>query len=124
MALITGARDIKLDSDTKDLVIENGDLVLVSGVDALEQDIRLQLGFFQGEWFLDESVGVPYYQSILVKNPNLIGIKELFRAKLLSIPGVDEVLSLNLTYTNATRTLEVVWKVNTALGELSGTTIL
>jgi hypothetical protein len=119
MALIVDAQDLKLDPDTGDLVIADGDLVLVSGIDAVAQLIRGYLLLFRGEWFLDESAGIPYFEDILVKNPNLSAIREIFRQTLLEVPGVLSVESLSLEL-SAERTLSVDWKVDTDLGELTG----
>jgi hypothetical protein len=119
MALIVDAQDLKLDPDTEDLVIADGDLVLVSGIDAVAQLIRGYLLLFRGEWFLDESAGILYFEDILVKNPNLSAIREIFRQTLLEVPGVLSVESLSLEL-SAERTLSVDWKVDTDLGELTG----
>lgn len=120
MSIPTGARDLKLDPITGDLVVTDGDLVFVSGVDSILQDIRLALGFFLGEWFLDETEGIPYFQKILgVKNPDLLAIREIYRQRLLAVPGVLDVLSCVVTPA-AARTLKINWKVSTDLGELTG----
>jgi hypothetical protein len=119
MALIVDAHVLLLDPDTGDLVIADGDLVLVSGIDAVAQLIQSYLLLFRGEWFLDESAGIPYFEDILVKNPNLSAIREIFRQTLLEVPGVLSVESLSLEL-SAERTLSVDWKVDTDLGELTG----
>lgn len=121
MALITDARDLKIDKDTGDLVIENGDLVQVSGIDAIAQAVRQHLSFFKGEWFLDEEEGLPYFEEVLVKNPNLAAIQDVFRKEILSIAGILEVQSLTLAYVGATRTLKVSFRASTDLGELTQT---
>lgn len=119
MSLLLNAKDLKLDSVTGDLVIENGDLVLVADADALTQTIRTELQLFQGEWFLDESAGMPYYQSILVKNPSLSAVREIFRKKILSIPGVNALLSIALQFDGATRALSVSFRVDSDFGALA-----
>jgi hypothetical protein len=121
VSLTPGARDLKIDPLTGDLVIENGDLAQVSGTDAILQSIRTRLGFFLGEWFLDEAQGIPYFESILVKNPNFPAVRELLRRALLETPGVLEVTSLRLRFTSSTRLLAVSFRVSTDLGELAQT---
>ena len=54
--------DLKLDTTTHDLVIENYDLVLVDGIDLVRQAIKQRLLLVSEEWFLDDTIGVPWYQ--------------------------------------------------------------
>lgn len=117
----TGARDLQIDSLTGDLVITDGDFAWVTGIDAIEQDIRLSLSLFQEEWFLDLTAGVPYHQKILgQKPPRLLAIREIFRQQLLAVPGVLEVLALDVAFAANTRTLSVAWRVSTDEGDLTG----
>jgi hypothetical protein len=119
LALLAGARDLKIDPLSGDLVIEDGDLALIAGSGAILQSVRTRLGFFFGEWFLDEEVGIPYFESVLVKSPSFVGIRELFRKELLETPGVDEVSLLALRFTSAERKLAVTFRVSTDLGEFA-----
>ena len=60
--------DIKVDLNTHDLVIEDGDLILLnSEAEVSRQTLKINLLFFQGEWFLDLDYGIPYIQRILTK---------------------------------------------------------
>lgn len=115
----TVARDLQLDSLTGDLVVTSGDLVLVSDQDAIAQDLRMALRFFAGEWFADQSAGVPYFDQVLVKNPDTTQLRGVFRDAILARPGVKDLLSLELTLDAALRSLSVAFKVDTDLGELS-----
>ena len=91
------APDLLLDDDTWDLVLENGDLVVSSGDDAVRQAIYKRLRFFAGEWWADESVGVPYWSDILGKKaPNLPAIREIFRQTIAGTPGVASVDTIKL----------------------------
>lgn len=106
--------------DDGDLVVRNGDLALAADFVGIRQAIDLTLGFFLGEWFLDESVGIPYYEEILIKNPSLVAVREIFRLALESVAGVREVLALDVGY-DGSRIARVPWSVSTDLGELSST---
>ena len=108
--------DLLLDSDG-DLDITGGNLTLTSGIDAVVQRLRLSLRFFRGEWFLDRRVGVPYFERILVKGPNIPAITTLFRDAVLADPEVTEVLGLELDFAAAARTLAVSFTARTTLGE-------
>jgi hypothetical protein len=85
----------------KDLKVVNGDLVLTSdadasGTDPVQQNILQRLGMCLGEWFLDNTQGVPWFQQILVKNPNQASIDAIVRNTILGTPGVTQLLSYSL----------------------------
>lgn len=93
--------------DDGDLDTSTGDLVLLSDVDAVRQDVDIRLQFFRGEWFLNLDEGIPYYEEVLVKNPKLGAIKSIFIDAILSTPLVSAVNDLVLEYDAVLRTLAV-----------------
>lgn len=103
--------DLSLTDDLSGLLIKNGDLVLTTNSDAVKQHVTQRLRMFTGEWFLNLSEGVPYFQNILVKNPNPDIVDSLLKDTILSTPGVDELLSFNLDYDAALRTLIVDFSI-------------
>lgn len=103
--------DIALTDDGLNLKITNGDLVLTSQGDAVRQHLLQRLRTFRGEWFLDLSEGVPYYQDILVKNPNPDVVDGVLKEVILTTPGVDELLTFELDYDQATRRLTLDFSV-------------
>lgn len=115
-------RALKLDADNN-LVRVAGRLVIAEDGDSIVQAIRLSLSIFKAEWFLDENEGLPYWEEILVKNPNTAQIQRLFLDRISAIPGVDTVDSLVLDFDRVNRALTVTFKVSTDLTELpiSGT---
>lgn len=110
--------DIALDKDG-DLLIANYDLALVSGIDAIAQEIKIKLQWFLGEWFLDLSAGVPYWQDILIKNPNLVDIDNLLRAMIVETRGVIDLLFFKYDLDNRTRALKINFEANTDKGLLT-----
>ena len=74
-----------------------------------------------GEWFLDLDYGLPYFEQILVKNPNLPSVQDIFRRAILSVKGVSSVERITLSLDTTQRTLSVSWVVLTDLGLLVGT---
>ena len=62
--------DLKLDND-HDLFVTNQDLTLTTLDNEVVQDLSIRLQFILNEWFLDNSVGVPYPQTIFEKGTNL-----------------------------------------------------
>lgn len=114
-------RNLAIDANGE-LVLKNGNLVLASDGDAIKQAIQVQLNTFLGEWFLDDptnpKVGVPYFQSVLVKNPNPDLLRKTFYDAILAVRGVVAVVELDLQFKSATRTLIVVWRAMTDAGQL------
>lgn len=98
--------DLALD-DSGDLDLTGGELRLVSGVEAVRQHIRIRLRTVLGEWFLDQRIGVPYFEHILVKNPNPVLVRSIIRETILGTPGVSSVSRLEFELDRVTRKLTV-----------------
>ena len=109
--------DFALDSGG-DMYADALGLVLTGDAPGIRQQTQLRLGFFRGEWFLDENRGIPWFESVLVKNPDLVEVQDIFRTSILSVRGVREIQFLNLTYTGR-RQAALDFKTNTDEGELS-----
>lgn len=99
--------DLQLSTLDDDLDLTGEKLSIVDGDDAIIQHLLVRLRFFKGEWFLDERVGVPYYDTILVKNPDFIAIRSIFRNAILSTPGIANLDSLTTSFEASTRKLTV-----------------
>lgn len=113
----------------RDLVLVNGDLVLTAdanplGTNPVLQDITQRLRFFQGEWFLDTSQGVPYFQEILVKDPELGRIDAILQNIILSVPGVLQLASYKSSVDTSRRILSLAFVAVTQLGTVSYTDTL
>jgi hypothetical protein len=99
--------DLQLSTVDDDLDLTGEQLSIVDGDDAIIQHLLIRLRFFTGEWFLDTRVGLPYYDSILVKNPDLVFIRSLFRKAIIKTPGIAGIDSLTTAYDGTTRKLTV-----------------
>lgn len=109
--------DLRLDANL-DLDLTDDRLALIEDADAIAQKIGIRLRFFLGEWFLDERVGIPYYQQILVKNPNLVAVQSLFRRSINTTPGVEEITSFDLAVDAASRTATLNFSCRVQSGEI------
>ena len=116
--------DLGLDPLTGDIAFEDGDLVLIEGVDAVAQTLKQRLSFGLGEWFLSINKGVPYFQTILVKNPNIAAIEGIFRNTILSTPGVLELLSLDFDFDSRNRVFEVNFEARSQQGNINFSEII
>nr|DAI65719.1 MAG TPA: baseplate wedge protein [Caudoviricetes sp.] len=110
------AYDIAMNVNTGDLVIRNGDLVLIDHAERVAQQILITLREWLGEWFLDTRDGVPYLEYILVKNPNENHIRQILMEKISGVEGVSSVTSMALAMNNFSRTLAVEYAAETTYG--------
>lgn len=113
--------DIKLkdtDLDNWELEIINGDLAITAGSEAVRQHLKQRLQTFLGEWFLDARIGVPYYEHVLVKNPDPIVLDTIFKSVILNTPGVEKLNQFDIDVESSTRTMTLIFSVETAAGRI------
>lgn len=92
---------------------DDGDFLVQKGKLVLEKDpfiagavkLRNRFLFFRGEWFLDTREGVPYFQVVLVKQPNLDVIRRLFMSIIKSVETIDSVTKCDVYFLPETREL-------------------
>jgi hypothetical protein len=102
-------KDIALDytGQTGDLDLTGHRLNLATDTAYVEQHVRLRCRFFFGEWFLNESLGIPYYRNILIKSPDLDLIRSLFRNVVRTTPDISAVNSVDVILDSSNRTLSI-----------------
>lgn len=115
--------DLKL-AENGELAIENFDLVIVTGPDALAQRLAIKLRHFLGEWFLDTSFGVPYFESVLRKNPDPAQMNAAFTNAILSTPGVIRMTKYDIFYDPLDRELNLDVVIETTEGVLDLSDVL
>ena len=97
--------DILITADeTRDLVFTNGRLTIVRSTEARAQRIRIALKHVRGEWFLDQNQGTDYFGKVLGKSTDLARRAEI-RRRVLGVPGVVEIQSIELRVDPKTRAL-------------------
>lgn len=110
--------NLKLDADN-DLDLSTGGLELITGTDEIVQKLVTRLQFFLGEWFLDARQGIPYFEDVLVKNPDLVVIQGIFREAILETPGVAALLGvIETTVDRALRILSVSFTAQLESGDV------
>lgn len=83
--------DIKLDVNG-DLLLTRGELGMTATTqDAAKQRTTIRLLSYEGEWYLDESFGVPYFDKVLIKNSNQGSVDAVFRAAILDDPEITAI---------------------------------
>jgi hypothetical protein len=111
--------DFRLDADG-DLDLTNGEISLTgSGQEAIAQRLKQRLSFFLGEWFLDQTRGIPFIQQIFVKRPNPVVVDAVFKSEILQEPSVTELQEFELDLDTATRELTLSFRVQSEEGEIN-----
>lgn len=105
-----------LSANYGDILIASGQLSLISGVDEITQNVLQNLRTFLTEWFLDTTVGVPWFQQILVKNPERSKVDAVLINAILSTPGIQGLLAYSSTVDEKTRSLSVAFKAQSTQG--------
>ena len=88
-----------------DLVLENGDIQMADGQQALKVAILCAARTFLGEFFLDQSLGVPYYQELLGQKEPTSGFEIALQNVILAVPGVVALLAWSAVRDAKTRRL-------------------
>lgn len=94
-------KDILLTEDGDLAISETGD---ISITDSVRQAIRVRLRWFFQEWRLGPEIGIPYYEEILVKNPNDLRIKQIIRDEILTVEEIDDVRNIVFSVDSKART--------------------
>lgn len=110
---------------------ENGDYSFGQGQqdfyvnqpEAVGQSVLTRLKLWQGEWFLDTSIGTPYLSQILGKVPQGVADQAIQQVAL----GTKGVLGLTAYFSNfdsASRSLSVTMTISTIYGSTEVNTVL
>jgi len=107
------------------LLDENNDLVFINGqtpttsypVQVVAQRLGIRLRTFLGEWFVNTSYGIPYWQRILGRKTTKAAIDKIFQQQILDEVGVMQITSFNSTFEN--RQYSLSFRVKVVSGEVS-----
>lgn len=110
-------RDFKGTADGE-WAIENGDLAVVEGAEAIPQGIRVRLQMFKGECYLNESAGVDYIDRILVKNTDPLVVRALLSEAISDTPDVVTVIAAQLVQEEGTRNASISYQCDTTYSEI------
>lgn len=103
--------DIKLTNDHDIGIVSNDFTLTETESESLKQRLIIKLLTFQGEWFLNQNEGLPYYQSILGKNRAKETIDTIFKTAILDTPDVISLDSFQSSIDNLTRGYTMSFRV-------------
>jgi len=112
-------KSLALDS-SNDLIIRDGNITTVSEASEVVQNVRSRLLFYFGEWFLNTSRGVPYFEEVFVKPANLAKIESIFKQTILETDGVLKLTNFAMEYIGESeRLLKVYFGAETIYGTIT-----
>lgn len=92
--------DILLEPSGDLSLSEDGDIRLENSV---RQKIRIRILWFAGEWRWNEELGMPYYENLLIKNPDTEHFEDALREAIFDVDEVTEVQDVEVDYDSQTR---------------------
>jgi hypothetical protein len=110
--------NLSINNTTGDLDLVQGQLVIVEGQEEIKQHVEQRLRTFLNEWFLDLSIGLPYFEEILKKQVNTNGIDSIFIDEILNCPGIVRILDFNIDLAKGSRELTVEGVIQTIEGSV------
>lgn len=115
--------DIKLDQATGDILFQNGDCAVTEiGADDLAQRLQIRLKTFQGEWFMDTSLGVDWWGKVFGKNRSKSAVDALIQAAILEETDVLQIIDYTSSI-SVDRVFSCSFKVRTENGAITASPI-
>ncbi len=103
-----------------ELDLSRGRLQFVSDAQEVRQAIETRLSLVKGEWFLDPDAGLPLWDRVLVKGPNLAVVKNEIRKIILATDGATGLVSLTLSLDRGSRQVSATFVATTNRGLVAG----
>ena len=116
--------DIKLDNDPLsptfgDVVYDNTQVTVTRNLaESVAQKLTIKLNTFLSEWFLNNEIGVPYYQQIFGKVKSKSSIDIIFQQQILAEPDVIEITEFNSSIGSG-RTYSISFRVRTTANQIT-----
>lgn len=113
-------RDILLDSNGNRLLVA-GDYGFAEGNQAVKQGIECRVKLFEGEYWLNQALGVPWLTDVLIKNPKPIIVKSVIGQAIADTPDVSQVVNVSYEVAGQTRRGAVSYTAVSNAGTITGT---
>lgn len=95
-----------------DFDVVDGQLVLVGAkfgtqLRELEEHLEQRLRTLFADWFLDTSLGIPYFEEVFKKPFNASVVESIFINEILATPGIIRLIEFNMDLDKGTRFLQI-----------------
>lgn len=81
--------DVMQDKDG--VIIKGGDLVLDGGIDGIAQQCEIRVGTNKGEWWLDETLGIPWFFGVMGQKLPATIVGKMIADEGMKTEGVTDV---------------------------------
>ena len=88
-----------------------GNIALTTDPDTILQRVKHRLQTFKGECYLDRSLGMPYFEEVNRKNPDLRKIRALILSVIAGVPGVVAVEAVKVDFNARDRIFYIYFRV-------------
>lgn len=109
--------DFALDQVSNDLIFKDFDFALFDDTNQIMQNLAIRLRFILGEWYLDITQGVPYYEVFFRKAPNQIQIESILKEEIVNTRGIVELISFESNFDQRKRIYSVKFSARSISGE-------
>lgn len=113
--------DIILDNDGDLKFNADGDFILANSI---TQRIKIKLQWSLNEWKWNREKGLPYFEELLIKNPDVDYFKGVIREAIFDIPEVTAVQSVDISIDSLRRSATIRFAVLTDEESIKGEVIL
>lgn len=87
-------RTILLD-ENNDIDLTSGSIQFLTGIEGLRQRHETRLKVFRGEWYFNESLGIPYIGNVLgIKSFRVSDMKAIFVEELMKVPETSLITEM------------------------------
>ena len=108
--------NLAINQNTGDLDESANQINQVTELDAVAQNLYSTLKLFLGEYWLNKSLGVAYYEVIFQKNVDLSIKKTLIKNEILKKEYVIEITKFEAAFDSPDRKLGIVFSAITTSG--------
>ena len=110
--------DIKMEKDR--LPMQNGDFILINGIDEVKQHIIVALNTMYTDWILDPTRGIDYAYGLR----NTEFLEHDVKSQISQVKGVQSIDDFNLTFDRKTQTVNITAKIKSNYGMIEITETL
>ena len=108
-------------NDNNDIYLDsNGNMAIAEDLDAVLQACEQACKTLLGELVLQNNIGIPYFQSVFSGAPNVGVFNASLRSAITSIPGVIQVISLEIEQVAEDLTYNAAIETQFGRGSING----